>query len=137
MSAGRAQELRRLLAQGRWATRRLRAACAGRDELAALADHVEQAERIWLERCAGRAGADAAREFLAGLADEGLARRVRYVRRDGVAGEHAVGEILEHVVVHGAHHRGQMALLLRRGGGPTVDCDVLAWIEAGAPDAGG
>jgi uncharacterized damage-inducible protein DinB len=133
VSGGRAEELRRLVAYGRWATELVRRACAGRTELLAIAEHVETAERTWLARCAGGAEAAAAERFLAALDDGGLARRVRFVSGDGRAGEHTVGEILEHVVVHGAHHRGQIAAALRRAGGPEVECDVLAWVEARAP----
>lgn len=97
--------------------------------------HVLSAEWGWLERCGGRKrGARLesvdyptleslvaawttvegyVREFLSSLSDEDLKREVEY-SPDGVARRRmAIGDMLQHSVIHGTHHRGQVALLVR------------------------
>ena len=97
--------------------------------------HVLSAEWGWLDRCGGHPrgaklkGDDYptleslvttwskvegyVREFLSTLKDEDLKREVEY-SPDGVARRRmAIGDMLQHSIVHGAHHRGQVAMLVR------------------------
>jgi uncharacterized damage-inducible protein DinB len=46
----------------------------------------------------------------------------------------AVGDMLLHVALHGAYHRGQIALLVRAGGSTPSPTDYIAFIR-GAPAA--
>ena len=66
-----------------------------------------------------------AREFLGTLADADLDRVVEFTIPH--IGTHAlsVGQMLEHGVTHGVHHRGQMALLLRVLGHAPGNFDLL------------
>lgn len=57
--------------------------------------------------------ADYAR-FLDGMTPDELAAPVRYTNTERHTFETAVGDIVMHVVTHGAYHRGQVAAALRR-----------------------
>ena len=119
---------------------------AERAQAARLYAHVAGAEHIWLSRLKGRrpvhpvwpelsleAAAALARESLAGLraiADaplEGLARDVEYQTTTGQLFRSAAADILSHVALHGSYHRGQIALLTRRGGGAPVATDYIVY----------
>jgi uncharacterized damage-inducible protein DinB len=117
--------------------------------------HVLGAEHVWLarlrqrpalvavwptlslDRCAALAAENAAgfRALLAGLAGEDdLAREVAYVNSAGQAFRSAVGDILLHVALHGAYHRGQVALVVRAAGGTPSPTDYIAFVR-GVPAA--
>jgi uncharacterized damage-inducible protein DinB len=150
---------RRLAAYDAWANRALaapltdalRAACR-------LLAHVAEAERVWLGRihgtqpvsmtadfwpeddaasCAARveAAAEALQRFTAGLAEADLARTVTYHNSQGVAYHTPIGEILQHVFLHGQYHRGQVAAELRRADLDPPATDYIAWQRLGAPGA--
>ena len=53
------------------------------------------------------------RQFLAALRDDDLDRVVEFVIADGPKQSLSVGQMMHHAAVHGVHHRGQIALLLR------------------------
>src|SRR5688572_25227814 len=97
--------------------------------------HALSAEWGWLDRCGGAArGAPLnasdyptvatlfdqwqqveghVRDFLSTLRDEDLDRTVEFAI--GGSPKHAMplGELMHHAAIHGVHHRGQVALLLR------------------------
>jgi uncharacterized damage-inducible protein DinB len=133
-------------------TRDLHSSCASiRDTLV----HTLSAEWLWLERLLGRSP----REMLhpvdfpsvdtlrtrwspveAGYAalaaaDTDLGRRVTYTNRKGEEWTYPVGQILQHVVNHGTHHRGQVVALLRQLGQVPPTTDFLVFVDLGAPGA--
>ena len=119
-----------------------------------LLAHVIGAETVWLARIEGReselavwpdltldecevasarvrAGYDA---LLARLDDAEAARLVHYRNSAGREFDTAVSDILLHVAMHGAYHRGQVALLVRTGGSVPMPTDYIFWAR-GAPAA--
>lgn len=118
----------------------------------ALLAHALVADRVWLLRLRGeptdalalwpsldarglrllaRRNADAYAGLLAALADEDLLRTVPYRTLDGERRHSAVADVLEHVLLHGAHHRGQAAAALRAAGVVPPRLDFIAWVRAG------
>ena len=109
--------------------------------------HVMSAEWGWLERCGGRARgprlnpddyptADSLvaqwnkvdgylREFLSTLKDEDLDRNIEFTIGDSGGSTMPLGELLHHGAIHGVHHRGQVALLLRLLGHVPGNFDIL------------
>ena len=116
--------------------------------------HILAAEHVWLARIEGRSGsvpvwpvltleeceemsAENAREFAQMLRREteaSLQREVTYTNSAGKVFTNRVADILTHVALHGAYHRGQVSLLMRRGGGTPAPTDYIAFIR-GAPAA--
>lgn len=54
--------------------------------------------------------------FLMELGPQGLERRITYVNTKGQTWTSRVEDVLTHVLLHGAHHRGQIASALREAG---------------------
>jgi uncharacterized damage-inducible protein DinB len=116
--------------------------------------HVAAAEHVWLSRLMGRppehpvwpeldlaAGAALAartatelRHYVDSLGPDDLAREVDYTNSAGRRFRDRVDDILMHVAMHGAYHRGQIALLTRQGGGEPASTDYIAFVR-GAPAA--
>jgi len=111
--------------------------------------HILSAEWGWLERCGGaRRGAALAasdyptvsslierwqqvethvREFLSNLKDEDLDRKVEFSIGNGPKYAMRLGDLMHHSAIHGIHHRGQVALLLRLLGHVPGNFDVLCY----------
>lgn len=60
-----------------------------------------------------------------------LAEPVSYVNSLGEAWTSSAGDILEHAVLHGAHHRGQIAAALRRIGCEPAYTDFIHAVRRG------
>ncbi len=67
------------------------------------------------------------REFLSKLKDEDLARNVEYMNDRAEKFSMPLGELMQHTAIHGAHHRGQVALLLRLLGYAPGNFDLLMY----------
>jgi uncharacterized damage-inducible protein DinB len=89
-----------------------------------------------LDQCATLAAENAAgfRALLGGLADGDLAREVPYVNSAGQSFRSAIGDMLLQVALHGAYHRGQVALVVRAAGGTPSPTDYIAFVR-GVPAA--
>lgn len=89
-------------------------------------------QRIWpslsLDECAALADQNAAQlgQYVSKLKDEDLARPVAYVNSAGESFNNTVSDIVAQMVLHGVHHRGQIAASLRANG---VDPPALDYIR--------
>lgn len=119
-----------------------------------LLAHILGSEIVWLSRIEGRpsdvpvwpdlsleeCAALAARvrreyeRFLSTFDPANSHRLVHYRNSAGAEFDSAIGDILLHVALHGAYHRGQIALLLRAGGSAPAPTDYIAFVR-GAPAA--
>lgn len=64
-------------------------------------------------------------DFLSQLDDEDLNKNVQYLGKEDKKRSMPLGELLHHTIIHGAHHRGQIALLLRELGYAPGSFDIL------------
>ncbi|HEV2291948.1 MAG TPA: DinB family protein [Gemmatimonadales bacterium] len=92
--------------------------------------------KLTLDECAALAGRNAAalRTFVAGLGAADLGRNITYRNSAGLEFTSTVEDILLHVALHGAYHRGQVARALREGGAVPAATDYIAFTR-GAPAA--
>jgi uncharacterized damage-inducible protein DinB len=151
--------LQRLFAHLRWADDNTLAALRAAlpqppaDALELYA-HVLGAEHVWLARLEGRVprlvvwpqlslddcAAVAAKNtagfesVLGRMDDAALEQAVAYTNSAGQSFTSRADDILLHVALHGAYHRGQVALLLRRQGFTPATTDYIAFVR-GAPAA--
>ncbi|MFL5607348.1 MAG: DinB family protein [Gemmatimonadaceae bacterium] len=141
-------------ANARDALRAMPASSAEAARATELFAHVAAAEHVWLARLKERqpqhpvwpnldlaAAAALARDtaaelrrYVASLGPGDLAREVDYTNSAGRRFRDRVDDILVHVAMHGAYHRGQIALLTRQGGGEPASTDYIAFVR-GAPAA--
>jgi uncharacterized damage-inducible protein DinB len=111
--------------------------------------HAMSAEWGWMDRCGGpRRGAalvpadypsvatlmerwceveQSMREFLASLEEADLERVVEFSLGGGPLQHMRLGELMRHGAIHGVHHRGQVALLLRSLGHTPGNFDMLEY----------
>lgn len=146
---------RQLLAYDRWSNERMLEALAQvaepSDELLAIAGHVFAAIERWACRIDGaqaqhdlewgprpveaiRTRAADAQDHLAsiveGLSEDALRAPFESRNAAGQVFEQRVDEVLLHVALHGAEHRGQCWLLIGQQGGPT-NAPEEAWYRLG------
>ena len=134
------RHLRRLFMYDEWANREvlnsLKGGVAPPPRSLKLLAHILSAERLWLERvqsqpqslavwpdfdlkqCEEQHGRLAAlwREYLAQLDEAELSRSVSYKNSKGESWNSRVEDILVHVTIHSAYHRGQIACDMRASG---------------------
>jgi|KBSSwiStaDraftv2_1062776.scaffolds.fasta_scaffold116096_3 uncharacterized damage-inducible protein DinB len=151
----RMQRLRRLLAYDDWANREtlaaLRAAGSAPAKSSKVLAHVIGAERLWLDRlkrakpkvavwpdlsldrCRDEiAELDKAWEdYLDDLAPEDLERTIDYVNSKGESWSSTVNDVLTHVLLHSAYHRGQIASELRDAGCEPAYTDFIHAVRKG------
>ena len=143
------EHLRRQFVYDEWANREVLAtlnACAlPTVRPLQLLAHILSAERLWLERirkqpqslpvwpdftrdqCDAQI-ADLARlwrEFLGQLSPTGLSQRVVYKNTKGEPWTSTVEDVLTHVLLHSAYHRGQIASQVRAGGEQPAYTDFI------------
>jgi uncharacterized damage-inducible protein DinB len=147
--------LLQMFAHVTWANRRaieaLRAGPAEGERLRLFA-HVVAAEHLWLSRIHGRPArvavwpalsvdecAALAEEnraafeaLLAAATSDDLGREVQYRNSAGNEYRNTIADILTHVALHGAYHRGQVATATRAAGGVPVSTDYIVFVRDGA-----
>jgi uncharacterized damage-inducible protein DinB len=84
-----------------------------------------------LQECAQLAteNADALRALVASLGDGEGMRQVIYRNSSGDEFSTGLEDILLHVAMHGAYHRGQVAALLRSAGDEPGPTDYIQWVR--------
>ena len=151
----RVKELERLFAYDDWANREalatLRAAEDLPDRALKVLAHVLGAERLWLGRLEQSKSAAAVwpdltlerceaeiadlvilwEEYLEDLDPAELDRAVSYVNTRGERWSNTAGDVLAHVFLHSAYHRGQIAALLRAGGCEPASTDFIHCVRQG------
>jgi uncharacterized damage-inducible protein DinB len=115
-----------------------------------LYGHVLAAEEVWLARLEARQqrcpvwpalsvaecealAAENRRgyhEYFAKLTDSDLDSLVRYKNTKGDEYVNSILDVLTHVVIHGAYHRGQIARVIGRAGGQTPNTDYIAYVRS-------
>jgi len=80
----------------------------------------------WLPRLAS-----AWPQYLAGLTEDDLTDGVGYRNSLGEFWTNTVGDILTHVVIHSAYHRGQIAAAVRAAGGEPAYTDYIHAVRQG------
>ena len=146
--------LRRQFAYNEWANREvlaaIRAACSDQRSLDLMA-HIFSAERLWLERlkqqpqsspvwpksdlaqCEAQA-AELARlwcDYLDPLTAADLARPISYRNSKGEPWTSTIADVLTHVLMHSAYHRGQIASHMRRIGQTPAYTDFIHAVRQG------
>ena len=149
-----ADHLRRQFVYDEWANREVLSAirAAGEDERSLeLLAHIFSAERIWLERlkqetqstpvwpkadvtqCQDQAAkmGKAWRDYLEKMGEDDLSKTITYKNSKGEAWTSAVIDVLTHVVMHSAYHRGQIASHMRASGKTPAYTDFIHGVRQG------
>ena len=150
-----ADYFRRQFSYDEWANREVLAAIrlsgAARPRSLQLMAHIVAAERLWLDRlkqqpqstpvwpesdleqCEANAG-EASRlwhEHLSLITAGDLHQSVSYKNSKGEAYTSTIEDILSHVVLHSAHHRGQIASHMRENGQTPAYTDFIHAVRQG------
>lgn len=148
--------LSRLFRYNEWANREALKSLADRKAAAPprsvqLLAHIVAAEWLWLERIQniGQSHAvwpewavdeiepqmarasQAWRIFLNGCDESALTREFEYTNTKGEHYRNTVGDAAMHVAMHGAYHRGQIAVLARQNGVQPAYTDYIQAVRAG------
>lgn len=98
---------------------------------------IPQALPVWpeftLEQCEAVATEMSAswREYLADLTPDALGARRQYTNTKGERWINSVGDVLTHVILHSAYHRGQIAAEVRASGGEPAYTDFIEAVRRG------
>jgi uncharacterized damage-inducible protein DinB len=147
--------LRRQFAYDAWANREvfagLKASSQASVRSVRLLAHILAAERLWLERIrrqpqslpvwpefsleqCGAQTAEMAKlwhEYMEQLSEPQLANKVVYKNTKGEPWTSSVEQILTHVILHSAYHRGQIAAQMRADGNDPVYTDFIHAVRQG------
>ena len=147
------EHLRKLVDHLVWADARvlegLRTTAGSDPRAMELYAHVLGAEHVWLARIAGKPASVAVwpmltldgcarlaaentaalRRLLREETPEFLAREVTYTNSAGRTYDSRIDDILLHVALHGAYHRGQVALIVRMAEGIPAPTDYIAFVR--------
>jgi uncharacterized damage-inducible protein DinB len=116
-----------------------------------LMAHIFAAERLWLERmkqqpqstavwpkadldlCTARAHElpELWREYFDSISDGDLSKPVSYKNSKDEAWRSTIGDILTHVILHSAYHRGQIASHMREQGQAPAYTDFIHGVRQG------
>ncbi len=150
------EHLRRQFAYDDWANREVLAALkkstADTSRSRQLLAHILSAERLWLERILQQPQSMAVwpdlslaqcemqiaglkqewAKFLEQLISARLTEEINYKNSKGEPWASSLHDILTHVVMHSAYHRGQIASQMRAGGDTPAYTDFIHAVRSGA-----
>ncbi|HET6347986.1 MAG TPA: DinB family protein [Candidatus Krumholzibacteria bacterium] len=92
-------------------------------------------QRVWpslsLDECAALAEQNAAQlaQFVTRMNDDDIKRPVKYTNSAGETFENSVPDIVSQIVLHGVHHRGQIAASLRSNGVDPPSLDYIRFVR--------
>lgn len=142
---------RRLFRYEQWANGETLASASAAPPALRLVAHVLGAQRLWLDRLRGQpqstpvwplwTGDRCAQEadalpaawsaYLDALSEERLDDEVAYVNSKGEPWRSRVEDVLMHVLLHSAYHRGQAAAEVRKGGAVPAYTDYIHAVRSG------
>lgn len=119
------------------------------EEIVKLFNHVISAKNLWYQRVMRKPvtsivwpdwGLEVLREkteenhrewedFIKQLDESMLNLSLHYKNSRGTEFRRSIGTILDHLLMHGAHHRGQVAMLIRNEGGEPPAMDYIHYFE--------
>jgi uncharacterized damage-inducible protein DinB len=147
--------LRRQFAYDAWANREVLTAIRGSHASAArslqLLAHIVSAELLWLKRlqqqpqsqpvwpewsleqCEARSveASELWRKYLESLATDDLTKTVSYKNSKGEPWTSTVEDVVNHVLLHSAYHRGQIASFMRASGDTPAYTDFIHAVRQG------
>jgi uncharacterized damage-inducible protein DinB len=150
-----ADSLRRQFAYDTWANREVLAAIhssdAARERSLQLMSHILAAERVWLERLKqqpqtvpvwpkpdlAQCEAEAAElgrlwsEYLDFISSRDISQTISYKNTKGESWMSTIVDVLTHVVMHSAYHRGQIATHMRACGQAPPYTDYIHGVRQG------
>jgi len=149
------ETIKRLFAYEAWANARALDSLKDAESPAALAPlaHLLVSEKIWLMRLRGEDTSAVNKSpemshaecvslfeemrasvtsYLDSLSEDDLGSLLTYRNFKGTEFRTPVGEILTHVSMHGAYHRGQVAKALRAEGHTPADTDYITFVRESA-----
>jgi uncharacterized damage-inducible protein DinB len=150
-----ANDFLRMFAYDHWANReclgRLRVGDSPPGATLGKAGHILSAQKLWLERLQSRRQsmpvwpsstidecitlademAVAWRRYLDGLPQGGLDKEVDYRNSKGEPWSSRVEDVLLHVILHSAYHRGQIAVEMRMAGKEPALTDFIHAVRQG------
>jgi len=147
--------LRRQFAYDAWANHEVLAVIKANESASPrplqLLGHIASAERLWLERltqqpqsvavwpefdldqCEAHIAALAKlwKDYLGRLSSAGLSDKISYKNSQGEPWSSTVEDVLTHVTLHSAYHRGQIASLMRASGQAPASTDFIHAVRQG------
>ncbi|MFZ1051240.1 MAG: DinB family protein [Candidatus Sulfotelmatobacter sp.] len=149
------EHLRRQFAYDAWANGEvlavIKASGSGSPLALKLLAHILSAERLWLERimqqpqslsvwpecdldqCEAQVAelVQLWREYFGQLSSSVLSKKITYKNSKGESWSSTVQDVLTHVLLHSAYHRGQIASLMRAGGYAPAYTDFIHAVRQG------
>ena len=147
------EHFRRLFAYDDWANREVLAALRQNQNARALEllAHIFAAQRVWLvrllqekqpvvvwpeftaEQCDSEVAelAQSWRKYLAAMTPDGLQQMTSYQNTKGEPFTSRTDDILMHVIMHAAYHRGQIATHMRAAGSTPAYTDFIHAVRQG------
>lgn len=112
--------------------------------------HLLSAKKVWIKRLNGedlsgvviwpdlqwnecevliKENEEAYRSFLSEKTEDDLKAKLYYQNSKGTDFQTPIQDILSHVLIHGSHHRGQIAKAIREAGAEPINTDYITYVR--------